>query len=400
MRQFLYKAKNKQGEDVKGIIETVDKKQAAKLLREKGYLVINLKEKQSFELLSQLSFLNKISGQDIAVFTRQLGIMIKTGLTLTDALHILKREAKPQLAEILETVVEDIESGNSLYEALKPHQKVFTKTYLSLVRSGETSGKLDEVLVRLADNLEKRQEFHSKVKGALIYPAIVVLGMVAVALIMMIFVIPKLTSMYDDFGVTLPLPTKILIGVSNFMANYWYVLFIAIGLGIYVFKKWRETEKGRATVDKWILEFPIIGDVVAKSILTQLTQTMSLLVSAGVPIIDALEILSETSNNYLFETSINTVTSRLEKGVPLATSFSSYEIYPPLFIQMVSVGEETGKLGEVLEKVSYHFEMETETAVKGLTSSMEPLMMVVLGVGVGFLVISIITPIYQLTSSF
>lgn len=400
MKQFNYQAKNQQGQHIKGVIETTDEKHAAKILRNKGYVVVSLSEKSSFKLFAHVDFLNRITSKDISVFTRQLGVMIKTGLTLTDALNILKKQAKPKLEGILENIVEEIESGSSFYGALKPHQKVFSKTYLALVRSGEESGKLDEVLVRLADNLEKKEDFKGKIKGALIYPAIVLIGMGVVAFIMMVFVVPKLTSMYEDFGVSLPLPTRILIAVSNFMSNFWYVFFIMLGLGIFLFRKWRQTKEGKAIIDKWLLKFPVVGDVIKKSVLTQLAQTMSMLIDAGVPIIDTLEIVAETSNNYIFEVSILEVAERLEKGVPLATSFSTYSIYPPLFIQMLSVGEETGKLGEVLKKVSYHFEMETETAIKGLTSSMEPLMMVVLGIGVGFLVISIITPIYQLTSSF
>ncbi len=400
MRQFNYRARNQQGEEVKGVIETTNEKHAAKILRDRNYIVVSLKEKKGFTLFGNINFLNKVTSKDVTVFTRQLGVMIRTGLTLTDALNILKRDAKPQLSAVLEKVTEEIEAGSSFHEALKNHQDIFSKTYLALVRSGEKSGKLDEVLIRLADNLEKKEEFKGKVKGALIYPSIVIIGMIAVAFIMMVFVVPKLTSMYEDFGVSLPLPTRILIGLSTFMSKFWYLFILMVGGLIFFFNRWKKTEEGRAFIDKWLLEIPIIGNVIKKSILTQLSQTMSMLVEAGVPIIDVLEIVAETSNNYLFEKSIKEVAERLEKGVPLASTFSSYLIYPPLFVQMVSVGEETGKLGEVLEKVSYHFEMETETAVKGLTSAMEPLMMVVLGIGVGFLVISIITPIYQLTSSF
>jgi type IV pilus assembly protein PilC len=400
MKQFTYKVKNQEGKELNGMIETVGENEALKALRRRDYYVISLKEKSEFDLFSNLDFLQGISTRDIAVFTRQLGTMIKTGLTLTDSLIILKQQSEGKFADILEEIVEEIQGGSSFYEALRPYRDIFSNTYLSLIKSGESSGQLDDVLVRLADNLEKQEEFKGKVKSALIYPAIVILGMIVVGFIMMIFVIPKLTTMYKDFGVELPTPTKILIGVSTFVSNFWYVVLLLVAGLVIGFIQWHKTDQGKEAVDRFLINLPIVGPVVKKSILTQVCQTLAMLVDAGVPIIQALEIVAQTSNNYIFEKSIKTVAKRVEKGVPLAKTFGEYEMYPPLFIQMVSVGEETGKLGEVLEKVSHHFEMETETAVKGLTSAMEPLMMVVLGVGVGFLVISIITPIYNLTSQF
>lgn len=400
MKKFEYKAKTKEGRTVKGIVEVKNEKDAIKLLRTKELITLSLKPKEKSDLLSFLSVLQGVSSSDVAELTRQLSTMINAGLALTDGLTILRDQSKPAVSRLLGDVIRDVEGGSSLHAAFSKYPRVFSKIYLSLIKSGELAGSLDKVLARLSDNLEKTQEFKSKIKGALIYPAIVVVGMIVVAFIMMVYVIPKLTEMYEEFGTTLPLPTQILIFVSRFTTRYWFIVIAGfIGL-IYVLYLWKKTPLGREQIDSLKLRMPIIGPLTRNVILTDITRTLSMLVTAGVSIIEALNTIAEGVNNAVFEKSLSHAAKQVEKGLPLASVLERFEEYPPIVSQMTAVGEETGKLDEVLMRVSRYFELQSEVAIKGLTSAIEPIMMVLLGLGVGFLVMAIIMPIYNLTSQF
>jgi len=333
-------------------------------------------------------------------FTRQLATMIKAGLPLTTALSILKYQSTLAMTKVVEEVLREVEGGGSFSKALAKFSRVFDQVYLSLIQSGEAAGVLDKVLLRLADNLEKQSEFRAKTKNALIYPAIISIAMVIVAIVMSVFVIPKLTSLYTEFGAQLPLMTRILIGISNFMIKSWY-LMLGFGLaGGYALHRWKKTVSGRMAWDKFSLKVPIFGPLKTKIILTEITRTLALLIESGVSIIEALEIVAGTADNVLFSGSIKYAAKEVEKGVPLAVAIGQFEHFPPIVSQMLAVGEETGKIDEVMFNLSGYFETEAEQAVKGLTTAIEPLMMIVLGVGVAFLVIAIILPIYNLTSQF
>jgi type IV pilus assembly protein PilC len=304
------------------------------------------------------------------------------------------------MQKIVGQILADVEEGESLSSSMKKYPEAFSKTYIALIKSGEVGGVLDEVLVRLADNLEKQQEFKGKVKGALIYPAIVIAGMFIVALVMLIFVIPQLTSLYDQFDAELPLVTKILIGVSDFMQFFWPFLILLIGGGFYGYNAYRQTENGRRKTDELLFKIPIMGDLQKQIILTDLTRTMSLMVGSGVSILEGLTISSEVVGNRVISDALEDAADLVEKGFPVAFAFSKHpEAFPFILSQMVAVGEETGKMDEVLIKVSHVFEVESEQKVKALTSSVEPIILLFLGVGVAFLVVAIILPIYNLTTS-
>lgn len=401
MKRFNYKAKDRAGRVVKGEVEAPDINAAAKLVRTKGYYVISINPKidSPFSIVRKMK--EKISGGDVANFTRQLSTMINAGLPITEALLILRSQSKKSMQSVVARLLADVEAGESFSGALAKHPKVFGKTFIALVKSGEVGGVLDTVLLRLADNLEKSQEFKSKVKGALIYPVIIVVGMVIVSAVMMIFVIPKLLSLYADFGADLPLPTKILIGISGFFVNYWFLMVALLIIAFYVFKLYKATPKGRLKIDELIFKIPVYGELQKQIILTELTRTLSMMVGAGVSILDGLHITAEVVGNSLVSNALVDAANQVEKGFPIAFAFSKHpEAFPFILSQMVAVGEETGKMDEVLSKVSHIFEVESDEKVKGLTAAIEPLVMVVLGLGVGFLVIAVILPIYNLTSSF
>lgn len=401
MKRFSYKARDKTGKLVTGKVEATNIGAAAKILQDKGFVVVDLKPDRE----SILSFIKKIRDRvgsgDISAFTRQLSTMITAGLPITDALLILRTQASPAMSKVVSSLLLDVEGGSSLADALGKHPKVFTGVYVSIVRAGETGGVLDEVLARLADNLEKEREFKAKVKGALIYPAIVIIGMFVVAAIMMVFVIPKLTSLYQEFEAELPLATQILISLSSLATKFWFITLAVLVLGAWGFNLFRKSTAGRRKIDQLILRLPIIGPLNRQIILTEFTRTLGLLVGAGISILEALNVVAEAVGNVVISDGIHSAASQVEKGFPVAYALSQQgEIFPPMLYQMLSVGEETGKVDEVLAKISHVFEVESEEQVKALTSAIEPLIMIVLGVGVGFLVIAIILPIYNLTSQF
>ena len=403
MMRFNFKAKDKKGRLVAGLVEANDEKHAASLVREKELILLSLSPQRKDNLSVIINkFKNRIKEDDVSTFTRQLSTMVNAGLPITESLLILKNQARgAALKEMLSQILADVQEGQSLSSAIGKYPNVFSPTYIALLKAGEAGGVLDNVLSRLSDNMEKQVEFKGKVKGALIYPVIVVIGMVLVAAIMMIFVIPKMLSLYSEFGAELPGPTKILMSVSGFFAKFWWLMLIIIAFGINFLITYRKTKTGRRKIDELILKIPIFGDLQRQVALTELTRTLSLLVGAGVSILEALGILSQISGNAVIGDALEDSAKQVEKGFPLAYAFSKHpEAFPYILSQMVAVGEETGKMSEVLAKVSHVFEVESDQKVKALTSAIEPIVMVVLGVGVGFLVIAVILPIYNLTSQF
>lgn len=401
MKRFHYTARDKNGKKLKGKVEAATIHEAARLLRDRGLVVVKLSPDRETLKSLWMKVVNRITLSDIAIFTQQFATMVTSGLPITDALVIIKSQSKPGMQVVVGQVLSDVEGGSSLAAALEKHPKPFSRVYTALVRAGEEGGVLDKILLRLADDLESEREFRGKVKGALIYPAIVIIGMFAVIAVMMIFVVPRLTGLYSEFQADLPAPTRILIATSNAAQQFWWVLLIlVVGLvwGLIAFSK---TEVGRAKIDRWKLKVPIFGKLQKQIMLAEMSRTLGLLVGAGISILEGLNIVSDVVDNTVFTKALSRVSGQVEKGFALAHALSQEpDIFPPMLFQMLVVGEETGKLDEALLKVAVIFEQESDQSVKGLTAAIEPLIMVVLGVGVGFLVISIILPIYNLTNQF
>ena len=398
MQRFRFKARTDSGELRKGIVEAQSLQSATVVLREQKLVIIELHELSVQNSL--FAFSAKVKFDDIVNFTRQLSTMIGAGLPLTDALSILQVQVSPILQVKIAQIARAIEGGSTFADALSAHTDAFSKVYIALIRAGESAGVLDTILVRLADNLEGQREFRSKTKGALIYPVIVLIGMSLVAVVMMIFVLPKLTAMYSDFNVELPAVTKILINTSTFMANYWYVMIIAVFGFLYAFRAWRKTKVGALQLDKLILKIPIYGKIKLMVMMAEFTRTLALLAAAGVALVEALGIVKDVVDSEILSQALVQVAKDVEKGNSLATSLAKHSTFPMIVSQMVSVGEQTGKLDEILNRVASYFEVESEHAIKNLSTAMEPLIMIILGIGVGFLIVAIIVPIYNLTSAF
>lgn len=400
MEKFTYKAKDNSGRNLTGIVEAFNKESALKILHEKQLVVYYLKKKHSFWQIKPDSKEKRIKKKEICHFTRQLAVMINSGLSLANSLAILEEQTSSSFKNILQGIRKKIEAGDSFYTALSNWNRSFSQAYLALVKSAEASGRLDKVLLELADSLEKQLSFQRKIISALIYPAIVFLGMIGVMMLMMVFIIPQLMQMYKEMEVDLPFLTKWLIKISTFINHFW-LLFFFLGIGgVFLFLKWYQTNKGKEATDKIILRLPIIGNLVSKIALTRISRSLSMLINAGVPIIECLDIVAETGGNAVYSLSLNKIIRKVEKGVSLHESLAEFPEYPQILVQMVLVGEQTGKVGEVLLKVADYFEQETEEAIKGLTTAIEPFMMILLGIGVAFIVFAIITPIYKLTSHF
>jgi type IV pilus assembly protein PilC len=398
MQLYKYKAKTFEGEIQEGRIEARDERHAAEQLRQREWVVVNLKEIQKTTGGGLLG--GRVSRQEVMVMTQQLSTMISAGLPLSDALEMLRVQARPTFGQILSDVQRDVQAGMSLGDALSRHPKVFKDIYVALVRAGEASGKLDEVLVRLAENEEKSREFRQKTIGAMIYPVVVMIAMVVVIFVLMVFVMPQMMEMYQDFGTELPLPTQILIGVSGVFGRLWWLMIAGVVGGSIAFINWRKTPVGRERTDRWILKLPVVGPLIEMMILADFSRTMELLISAGISILQALEIVENALSNVVYQKAILQSRRALEKGMPLAATLAKVQVFPPLMAQMVSVGEETGELESVLGKVSHYYATESEQKVKNLTTAIEPLIIIVLGIGVGFVVISVVMPIYNLTSAF
>ena len=396
---FTYSARTHEHKPIKGKVEATNLASAAAVLREKGFFIISVKSVSSeFNELAQM--FDKVTRKDVVNLTRQLATMITAGLTLTESFAILQEQSKPAMSKVVGTLRRDIEGGSTFADALAKHKSVFSRVYIALVRSGESAGVLDQVLRRLADNLEKQAEFVAKTKGALIYPVIVVIAMLIVAFIMMAFVVPKLTEMYADFGAELPAITQVLIKVSNAASTYWYVVIAgSIGL-VYALFAYKKTPMGDRQLDAALFKIPIYGLLRVQIMMTEFSRTISLLLGAGVSLLAAMEIVADSMESVLFRDAMREVSNDVEKGVSFSDAMNKSGRFPPLVGQMIAVGEETGKMDEVLVKLSGYYESESEHAIKNLSSALEPIIMIVLGVGVGFLIVAIVMPIYNLTSQF
>jgi type IV pilus assembly protein PilC len=397
---FHYKVKTAKNETLKGKIEAGSLQQASAVLKEKGLFLISLEQAGHSDMDSLNAIFDRVKSTDVVNFTRQLATTITAGLTLTEAFGILQNQARPAMQKVISALLRDVESGTSFAAALEKQNKAFSRVYVALVRSGESAGVLDQVLRRLADNLEKQQEFAAKTKGALVYPVIVLIAMAVVVFVMMTFVVPKLTAIYDDFGAELPAVTQALITVSDAMSRFWYVVIAVVGGGIYLLRSWRRTPIGEWQIDNMLLKVPVFGKLRSQVMMTEFARTSALLLGAGVSLLSALQIVGDSMENVIFRTALKNAAADVEKGVSFADAMQRQEVFPPLVGQMIAVGEETGKLDEVLMKLSGYYEAESEHAIKNLSTALEPLIMIVLGIGVAFLIIAIVLPIYNLTSQF
>ncbi len=404
MTKYVFKARDWSGKLVKGVLDLPTEKEVISSVKESGMVLLGVSQVRS-SLADEIN--KKITGRiglkQVTNLTRQLSTMMNAGLPLTDALSLLKvqNEKSRQMYELLDYSLNTVKGGQSLGTALGKYREVFGEAFISSINAGEQAGVLEEILGKLAANLENENEFRAKVTGAMIYPIIVVVGMIIVAFVMMVFVIPKLMGLYADFGsAEMPILTRILMAISGWMVKLWFLFPVLIVGGVVGLRMIEQYKPLRERRDKLMLKIPIVGVLIEKTIMANTMRTLSMLLAAGLALVDSLRIAANVAGNEIFKGAIIRISERVQKGFSIANSFEETGVFPPIVNQMVATGEATGKLDEVLLRVSDYFSKEAEQSVKALTSAIEPLIMILLGVGVGFLVIAVIMPIYNLTSSF
>lgn len=398
--EFTYKAKDNLGQNHTGTVQSPDTHSATSILRKKGLIVISLQSASPVGNTFLSRLFNRVSFSELVIITRQLATMVSSGLVLSDAIDILaEQQTNKTLKKSLEEISQSIKGGLTLAQTLSKYPNIFPRLYVNLIKSGEASGKLDQVLTQMAEGLEKEREFQAKVKGAMIYPAVVLSMMVVVFIIMMVFVIPKLISLYSQSTIDLPLPTKILIATSNIFTHFWWVVLIVLITAAFSINRWNKTPEGNYFFGSLLLKIPIVGQIITNVTLTNFNRTFGLLTSAGIPLLESIGIVSDLLDNPVFKKALKESYVGIEKGLPFSILLSN-NVFPRIVGQMVKVGEETGKVDEIFFKLADYFESESDHLVKNLTVAIEPIVLIVLGIGVGFLVISIILPIYKLTTSF
>ena len=399
-QSFAYKVRDRQGRLVTGTLEAESVTIVAGKLRSMGYVPVSIESGATKSLSRELKipyFSGRIKLKEVAVFSRQFATMINSGLTLLRSLSILADQtSNKELARIVGEVRRDVERGSALSAALAKHPKAFSRLYVAMVRSGETGGSLDMVLLRLATTIEKQVELRRKVKSAMTYPVVVGLIVVLILMAMLIFVVPMFKGMYADLNAKLPLPTLILLTVSNGFKTFFPLVFLGAGFGVWSLKRYVSTPAGRRQLDAFKLRAPVFGQLAHKTALARFSRSLAALVRAGVPILDALDIVAETAGNTVLAEAVADTQAAVKAGESLARPLEAHPVFPPMVVQMIAVGEETGALDELLEKIADFYDSEVEATVDALTSLIEPLLIVVMGVTVGGMVIALYMPMFSI----
>ncbi len=398
MPMFEYTARSQTGQIQKGQMDVSSKDDVTAYLRKNRMIMVSVREAPK---QIKLSFgAPRIKTRDIVIFTRQFATMINAGLPLVQSLNILASQTENKaLADVTRAVVYDVESGNTLADAFSKHPKAFSGLYVNMVAAGEAGGILDTILLRLATFLEKNDALVRKVKGAMVYPGVIIsVAMVAIA-VLLIFVIPTFQSMFASANLELPLPTRIVIGMSNFLIHFWWAILLAIGGFVFGVRSYYSTPAGRLQIDAAMLKAPVLGDVLRKSAVSRFTRTLGTLVSSGVSILEGLEITAKTAGNMVVHNAVMQSRQSIAGGETIAAPLEKSKVFPPMVISMIAVGEQTGGLDEMLSKIADFYDEEVDVAVGALLSLMEPAMIVILGVIVGGMVIAMYLPIFDMMNA-
>ena len=394
MPNFEYTARTATGEEATGTMEAASREEVVQQLRKNRMVVVRVREKKKRKTGA------RVPTRDIVVFTRQFATMVNSGLPLVQALDILAKQTEnPQLSETTKQVVYDVESGNTLADALEKHPKVFTQLYVNMVAAGEAGGILDTIMLRLATFLEKNDAIVRKVKGAMVYPGVIFSVAGICILVLLIFVIPTFQTMFASVGVPLPLPTRVVIGISDFLQNFWHVLIVSSVVIFFAIRAYYGTDNGRLVIDKIMLKAPVMGDLLRKSAVSRFTRTLGTLLASGVSILDGLEITARTAGNRVVHDAVMESRGSIAGGDTIAGPLERSDVFPPMVTSMIAVGEATGGLDEMLSKIADFYDDEVDTAVGTLLSLLEPIMIVFLGVIVGGMIVAMYLPIFDMINA-
>lgn len=397
---FAYKVRDQSGQLVEGQLEADDQALVVGKLRQMGYTPISVEARSKATFSSSVSIpgvSGRVKLKDLAVFSRQFATMLNSGLTLIRALAILAEQTENQkLAQTIAEVRNDVERGSSLSIALGRHPKTFNRLYIAMVRSGEIGGVLDSVLLRLSDTLEKQVELRRKIRSAMTYPIVALVICLSLGLAMLMFVVPQFKAIYTGLGGTLPLPTRILISVSDMMLKF-FPIFVLLVIGAFLlFRRWCRSPSGKPKWDAFRLRVPVFGQLARKVALARFSRTLAALTRSGVGILESLDIVAETAGNEIVAEAVRDTQAAVKRGDTLARPLEQHEVFPPMVVQMISVGEETGAIDEMLDKIAEFYDSEVSATVDALASLIEPMMMVAIGAVVGSMIISLYLPLFNI----
>lgn len=397
MSKWLYKGKTTQGKEVSGEVEASSKGDVEILLRKKRIRAMSIKRKP---MDMNFSFGGGVPLKVMARFTRQFSAMTSAGLPLIQCLDILSEQTEHEiLKQAIMQVATDIQGGGTLADSLSKHKKIFSELYCQMIAAGEAGGILDTILLRLAEYQEKADALRRKIKGAMTYPIIVAVVAMGAVAVLMIFVVPIFANMFTESGNKLPMPTRIVMGISDFIRHWFLVIMAALGLGLFSLYRYNKTDKGKLKLDQLLLNAPVLGDLERKSCISRFTRTLGTLLNSGVSIIDALQVTAKTSGNKVLEIGIYKTLESISGGQTIADPLKATGVFPPMVIQMIAVGERTGGLSEMLIKISDFYDDEVDAAVDALTSMIEPLVIVVLGSIIGGVLVAMYLPMFEMAGN-
>jgi type IV pilus assembly protein PilC len=394
MPTYLYKARALNGESTQGELNAPTEADVVGHLRKRRMVVVSVREKPK-EV--SISFGKRVKTKDLVHFTRQFATMINAGLPLVQSLDILaSQQPKPKVSAKVRAVLAEVEAGSTLADAMRRHRDFFSEIYVNMVAAGEAGGILDTILLRLAEYLETADKLRRKVRGAMFYP-LTVMGFAVIAIaVLLMFVIPTFAEFFSSAGVALPLPTRIVMGLSNFLLGYWWAVIAFLVIGYYAFRAYHRSPQGKFATDRFLLRVPILGQVLRKAAIARFSRTLGTLVQSGVPILEGLEITARTAGNKVIENAVMESRASIAGGETIAEPLKKSDVFPPMVVQMINVGEQTGGLDDMLAKIADFYEEEVEAAVQALTSVIEPVMIVFLGAIVGGMVVAMYLPIFDI----
>ncbi|RJX22884.1 MAG: type II secretion system F family protein [Desulforudis sp.] len=398
--KFKYKARNQSGKLVGGTITAESEAKARALLRERRFFVVEIKTAPQAKGSSSLFGSKKITAKDLAVFCRQLATMVQAGMPLLTCLNVLGQQSdNTTLRETSASIAQSLETGKTLSESMREYPKIFPNIFISMIEAGEVAGALDEVLERLAIHFEKDADIRSKVKGAMMMPAVVIGVAIIAVIIILTFVLPTFINMLTDMNVPLPAPTRATIALSEFLQSFWYMVIALFAGGFISFKRYAATAKGKQVVDRAVLRLPTFGTLIRKMVVARVCRILASLVRSGVPLLQALAIVRSIAGNEVFASAIQTAENSVKEGEGLAPPLERSKVFPPMVTRMIAIGEDTGALDALLEKVAHFYEREVDDTVSNLSKILEPMLMVGIGGIVGFILMSVYLPMFSIVGS-
>ena len=405
MPVFAWEGMDRKGKNQKGIMDAESLRQAKNRLKEQGYFLTSISEsrsgseekKGSFSMLRNFTFTGRVKDGDIVIMTRLLANLVRANIPIVEALTaIIDQVDKAHFKLVLSQVRDNVNEGKSLSESLGQHPKLFPNLYVNMVAAGEQSGALDVVMERLADFMESQFKLKKQVQGAMTYPILMFFFAIGVVSLLFVVVIPKMVKLFQDIKATLPLPTRILIGVSDFAASYWWLILIMIAIGIWAFRRWKQSPKGGITWDRFMLRAPILGELTLMIAVSRFSKTLATLLSSGVPLLGAMDIVKNILNNKVLVSVLEEARENIREGESIAQPLKRSKEFPPIVTHMIAIGERTGDLESMLTHVSASYDTQVEAKIGALTSVLEPVMIIFMGAVVGFIVMAIMSPILSL----